>query len=191
MPKNEVQFQRGMSLSDFLAQYGSEAQCEQALFAWRWPQGFVCPECGHAGHCVLGRGLYQCHRCRHQTSLTAGTLFACTKLPLTKWLLAIYLLTQSKSGISAMDLARRLGVGYNSAWLMKHKLIQAMLEREQGRKLTGIVQMDDAYWGGRRRVQAWARHARQDALCGGGGHRSGERQAADDAHGSGEGFSQP
>lgn len=100
MPKNEVQFQRGMSLSDFLAQYGTEAQCEQALFAWRWPQGFVCPECGHDGHCLLDRGLYQCHRCRRQTSVTAGTLFAGTKLPLTKWLLAIYPLTQSKNGIS-------------------------------------------------------------------------------------------
>lgn len=151
MPKSEVQFQRGMSLSDFLAQYGTVAQCERALFAWRWPHGFVCPQCGYEGHCVLGRGLYQCHRCRRQTSVTAGTLFAGTKLPLTEWLLAIYLLTQSKNGISAMYLARQLGVCYNSAWLMKHKLMQAMLEREQGRKLTGIVQMDDAYSGGRRR----------------------------------------
>lgn len=151
MPKNTVQFQRGMSLSGFLAQYGTEAQCERALFAWRWPQGFVCPECAGTGHCVLGRGLYQCHRCRRQTSVTAGTLFAATKLPLTKWLLAIYLLTQAKTGISAIALSRQLGVSYNSAWLMKHKLMQAMLEQEQGRKLTGIVQMDDAYWGGRRR----------------------------------------
>ena len=151
MPKNEVQFQRGMSLSEFLARFGREAQCVAALFAWRWPQGFVCPECGHIGHCELGRGLYQCHRCRCQTSVTAGTLFASTKLPLTKWLLAIYLLTQSKNGISAMDLSRQLGICYNSAWLMKHKLMQAMLEREQGRKLAGVIQLDDAYWGGRRR----------------------------------------
>lgn len=151
MSKNRVQFQKGMSLSDFLAQYGTEAQCEQALFGWRWPEGFVCPECGHSGHCVLGRGLFQCHRCRRQTSLTAGTLFAGTKLPLTKWLLAIYLLTQSKNGISALDLSRQLGVCYNSAWLMKHKLMQAMLEQEQGRQLEGVIQMDDAYWGGRRR----------------------------------------
>ena len=151
MAKNGVQFQRGMSLSDFLARYGTEAQCEQALFAWRWPEGFECPECGYAGHCLLGRGLYQCHRCHHQTSLTAGTLFAGTKLALTQWLLAIYLLTQSKNGISAMDLARQVGVCYNSAWLMKHKLMQAMLEREQGRRLEGVIQMDDAYWGGRRR----------------------------------------
>lgn len=151
MSKNKVQFQRGMSLSEFLAQYGTEAQCRAALFAWRWPRGFVCPECGHTGHCELGRGLYQCHRCHRQTSVTAGTLFAGTKLPLTAWFLAIYLLTQSKNGISAMDLSRQLGVCYNSAWLMKHKLMQAMLEREQGRKLQGVIQMDDAYWGGRRR----------------------------------------
>ena len=151
MSKNKVQFQKGMSLSNFLALYGTEVQCEQALFAWRWPNGFVCPECGHDGHCVLGRGLYQCHHCRRQTSLTAGTLFAGTKLPLTKWLLGIYLLTQSKNGISALEMSRQLGICYNSAWLLKHKLMQAMLEREQGRLLDGVIQMDDAYWGGRRR----------------------------------------
>jgi hypothetical protein len=114
-------------------------------------QGFVCPECGHDGHRVLGRGLYQCHRCRRQTSLTAGILFAGTKLPLNKWLLGIHLLTQSKNGISALEMSLRLGICYNSAWLMKHKLMQAMLEREQGRSLEGVIQMDDAYWGGRRR----------------------------------------
>lgn len=151
MPKNKVQFQRGMGLSGFLARYGTEAQCEQALFAWRWPEGFACPECGHAGHCLLGRGLYQCHRCRRQTSLTSGTLFAGTKLPLTRWFLAIYLLTQSKNGIAALELSRQLGVSYNTAWLLKHKLMQAMLEREQGRRLEGVIQLDDAYWGGRRR----------------------------------------
>src|ERR1700687_3773711 len=99
MSKNAVQFQKGMSLSGFQAAYGTEAQCEQALFAWRWPDDFVCPECGHTGYCVLERGRYQCDRCRRQTSLTAGTLFAHTKLPLTTWFLAIYLLTQSKNGI--------------------------------------------------------------------------------------------
>jgi ribosomal protein L37AE/L43A len=151
MSKNAVQFQKGMSLSEFQAQFGTDVQCEEALFAWRWPDDFVCPECGHTGYCILERGLYQCDRCRRQTSLTAGTLFAYTKLPLTTWFLAIYLLTQSKNGMSALALSRQLGVCYNSAWLLKQKLMQAMLEREQGRKLTGVIQMDDAYWGGRRR----------------------------------------
>jgi len=151
MPKNRVQFQPGMSLGEFMAKYATERHCERALFAWRWPQGFVCPQCGHGGHCVLGRGLLQCHRCRRQTSVTAGTLLAGTKLALSTWFLAIYLLTQSKNGISALELSRQLGISYNSAWLMKHKLMQAMLEREQGRALQGLIQMDDAYWGGRRR----------------------------------------
>jgi ribosomal protein L37AE/L43A/transposase-like protein len=160
MPKNKVQFQKGMSLKDFLARYGTQAQCEQALTAWRWPQGFVCPECGKTAHCVLGRGLYQCHHCRRQTSITAGTLFAGTKLPLSTWFLAIYLLTQSKNGISALEMSRQLGVCYNSAWLLKHKLMQAMLEREQGRALEGVIQMDDAYWGGRRKGGKRGRGAR-------------------------------
>jgi hypothetical protein len=83
MPRNRVQFQRGLSLAAFLARYGTAAQCTQALHSWRWPDGFVCPGYGYAGHCVLGRGLFQCNRCRQQTSLTAGTLLAGTKLPLT------------------------------------------------------------------------------------------------------------
>lgn len=115
MPRNQVQFQQGMSLREFLACYGTEAQCEQALRAWRWPAGFVCPGCGCTGHCVLGRGVFQCHRCRRQISLTSGTLLAGTKLPLTTWLLAIYLLTQSQDGISALNLSRQLGISYNSA----------------------------------------------------------------------------
>lgn len=151
MSRNKVQFQKGMGLSDFMTCYGTKTQCEQALFGWRWPAGFVCPECGHKGYCVLGRGLYQCHCCRRQTSVTAGTLFAGSKLPLVKWLQAIYFLTQSKNGISALEMSRLIGISYNSAWLMKHKLMQAMLEQEQGRRLEGLIQMDDAYWGGRRR----------------------------------------
>ena len=110
MPRNQVQFQKGMSLAEFLARYGTEAQCAQALHAWRWPEGFICPGCGYPGHCRLGRGLLQCHRCRRQTSLTSGTLLAGSKLPLTTWLLAIYLLTQSKDGISALNLSRQLGI---------------------------------------------------------------------------------
>lgn len=152
MPKNKVQFQRGMSLVEFMAQYGSLEQCEAALFAWRWPRGFVCPECGHTGHCVLaGRKLFQCYACSRQTSVTAGTLFAGSKLPLNTWFLAMHLITQAKNGIASLALSRQLGISQNSAWLMKQKLMQAMLEREAGRRLSGLIQIDDAYWGGRRR----------------------------------------
>lgn len=150
MAKNRVQFQPGLSLPEFLAQYGSEAQCAEALFAWRWPEGFVCPECGHAeGYTeVRTRGLLQCKHCRHQTSLTAGTVFAYSKLPLTTWFLAMYLLTQQKNGISALELKRQLGVSYPTAWSIKHKLLQVMLERDADRRLTGVIEIDDVYWGG-------------------------------------------
>ena len=94
------------------------------------------------------RKVFQCIRCKRQVSLTAGTLLEHTKLPLTTWYLAIYLLTQSKNGISAMDLMRQLGVSYNTAWMLKHKLLQAIRERDDGQPLGGFVELDDAYLGG-------------------------------------------
>jgi hypothetical protein len=94
--------------------------------------GFVCPECGHAeGYTeVTIRGLLRCKRCGHQTSLTAGTVRAYGELPVTTWFLAMYLLTLQKNAISALELLRQLGVSYPTAWSVKHKLLQAMLERD-------------------------------------------------------------
>lgn len=152
MPQNKVQFQKGLSLAEFMRQYGDEERCAAALFRWRWPQGFVCPQCGHTAHCVLhARKLYQCNRCHRQTSLTSGTIFEQTKLPLTTWFLAMYFLTQQKNGIAALELMRHLGVSYPTAWSLKHKLVQVMKERDEQRPLTGLVQLDDVYWGGERR----------------------------------------
>lgn len=152
MSKNRVQFQKGMSLTTFMAQYGTEEQCQQALFAWRWPRGFVCPSCGHPKACALkSRRLLQCAACRHQCSLSSDTIFAGTKLALRVWFLAMFLLTQAKNGLSALELSRQLGISYNSTWLMKHKLMQVMKERESTKPLAGLIQLDDAFWGGRRR----------------------------------------
>ena len=152
MARNRVQFQKGYSLTQFMDEYGSEEKCTQALFRWRWPNGFVCPRCEHTGHWRhQSRALYQCRRCRHQDSLTAGTILANTKLPLRTWFLAMYLMTQTKNGISALELSRQLSVSYNTAWKVKHKLMQVMKERDDTRPLGGWVQLDDAYWGGQRR----------------------------------------
>lgn len=151
MAKNTIQFQKGLSLPLFLSNYGTDKQCETALFKFRWPQGFVCPECGHKKHCeIKSRKVYQCHRCHQQTSLTSGTIFAFTKLPLSLWFLGIYLITQSKHGVSSLHLSRSLGTSYNAALRMKHKLQQVMKERDDEQPLEGWVQMDDAYWGGER-----------------------------------------
>ena len=147
--KNMVQFQKGYSILEFMKDYGSEEQCRQTLFQWRWPQGYICPECGGTRYCTLkARALYQCNHCHHQQSLISGTIFAATKLPLTVWFLAIYLLTQAKTGLSALALHRQLGIGYNASWSLKHKLMQVMKERDDRLLLNGVVQLDDVYWGG-------------------------------------------
>lgn len=153
MPMNRVQFQPGLSMAAFLDQYGSEAQCEAALVAARWPDGFVCPACGTRDHSTFvraGRRYWQCSACRHQCSAISGTIFESTKLPLTRWFLAMQLLTQAKNNVAALELRRQLGVCYKTAWLIKHKLLEVMRLREQTRRLDGRVELDDAYLGGER-----------------------------------------
>ena len=150
---NRVQFQPGLSMSEFIHRYGTEAKCYRALYKWRWPEGYRCPACAGRARSRFRRGdaiYYQCRACRHQTTLTAGTLFEGTKLPLRTWMLAMHLLTSTKTNLAALELMRHLGVNYKTAWRLKHKVMQAMTEREDSRKLQGFVQLDDAYLGGER-----------------------------------------
>jgi transposase-like protein len=143
---------RGLSEDQFRAAFGTEEQCRAALERLRWSEGFVCPSCGHGGRAWLAeRQLYQCNRCKHQVSLTAGTIFHATKLPLTTWFLAIHLIVTAKNGISSIELGRRLGVKQTTAWAMKQKIMQVMLRREEHKPLQGRVELDDAYLGGERR----------------------------------------
>lgn len=151
MPRNKIQFQKGMSEAEFDHLYGAEERCWAYLVAWRWPKGFECPKCGGHSYCIVGkRKLFQCAACHTQTSVTAGTIFDSTKLPLKTWFRAMYHLTQTKGGISSVELARRLGVTQTTAWKLAHKFMQVMLEREQRQPLRGRVEMDDAYIGGKR-----------------------------------------
>src|SRR3954454_6042970 len=144
---------KGLSEAAFRERFGTGEACREALFAMRWREGLTCPACGHRGFCRLRtRRLFQCNRCKKQVRLTAGTVFQDTKLPLTTWFTAIYHLTRSKGGISSTELGRQLGVKQGTAWLMKHKLMRAMAEREAAKpKLSGRVEIDDAYLGGERR----------------------------------------
>ena len=142
---------RGLSDAAFREAFGEEEQCRAALFRLRWPEGFVCPACGHRGYCVPARRrLYQCNRCKTQTSVTAGTIFHATKLPLTTWFAAIHLIVTAKNGISSVELGRRLGVKQPTAWTMKQKIMAVMARREANTRLEGRVEMDDAYLGGAR-----------------------------------------
>lgn len=153
MAFNPIQFQHGMSIPEFMSSFGTEEQCAEAVRVARWSQGFRCPRCDSPDHYVVGHGarkLFQCKGCRHQTSLTAGSLMEHTKLPLTTWFLAIYLISQAKTGLSSLALKRQLGVSYPTAWLMHQKINQAMAQRDSTHRLSGSVQLDDAYLGGER-----------------------------------------
>ena len=152
MAQNRIQFQKGLSLPGFLRDFGTEEQCVTALEQMRWPEGFACPACGSSGFCIVWHRkvkTFQCKGCHSQTTVTSGTIFHSSKLPLTTWFQAMYFLTQTKNNVSALELTRLLGICYRTAWRMKHKLMQVMCEREAATVLSGRVEVDDAYLGGR------------------------------------------
>src|ERR671926_525162 len=102
--------------------HGTEERCRTAVEQLRWPEGFVCPVCGgREGTRLSTRPKIQCGSCRHQASATAGTIFAGTKLPLTRWFLAIRLIATAAEGITSVELGRRLGIKQTSAWALKRK----------------------------------------------------------------------
>jgi len=149
MARNAVQFQKGLGMAEFLARYGTEEQCHEALVNMRWPDGFVCPKCAGRSHSFCApKKLFQCSVCRLQTSVRAGTVFQKSRTPLTKWFLAMHLLTCSKNDIASLELARQLDVKWDTAWLIKQKLMEVMLQRNSIYKLSGDIQVDDAYQGG-------------------------------------------
>jgi hypothetical protein len=143
---------QGLSEAEFRERFGTEEACRKALFAMRWREGLTCPGCGGRGFCELRtRKVFQGNRGKRQVRLTAGPVFQDSKLPLTPWFSAIYHLAQGKNGISSIELGRRLGVKQPTAWLMKHKVIRAMAEREAKKpKLEGRVEIDDAHLSGER-----------------------------------------
>lgn len=126
MPANLILFQSDLSLTDFLQQYGTIEQCHSALFKLRWPKDFSCQKCRHVDM-LIEQQLYQCNRCHHKFSLTTKTIFYRSKLPLTTWFLAIYLLAQSENRLTILQLARALGVCCSTAWKLKHKIMHSNL----------------------------------------------------------------
>jgi ribosomal protein L37AE/L43A len=130
MPRNQVQFQKGLNFIEFSRRYGTEEQCHAALIAMRWPGGFVCPQCGGKAHSYTAvRRIFQCSACRKQTSARAGTIFHKSSTPLTKWFLSMHLITAAKNDISSLELSRQIGVKWDTAWLIKQKLMEVMQQR--------------------------------------------------------------
>jgi transposase-like protein len=147
------------SLPEFQRQFAAEEACQDYLAACRWPDGFACRRCGHGqAYAIVKRRSWQCAACRHQVSLTAGTVLHNTKTPLTLWFWAAYLMTTDTRGISALLLQRQLGLRrYETAWIMLHKLRRAMVNAAR-EPLHGEVESDDTWIGG---PQAGLRGSRQ------------------------------
>ena len=133
------------SLREFETRFPDDEACARWLSKVRWPDGFVCPACGHAKGFELERGVlvYQCAGCRKQTSVTAGTVLHRSHLPLKTWFLAAWLVATHKNGISARQLWLQLGLGsYKTAWLLLQKLRRAMVHPDRS-PFSGLVEVDE------------------------------------------------
>ena len=138
------------TFQEFDIWFASEENCLQYVAKLRWPDGFRCPACGVIAEIpsLMERGLYLCRQCKHQTSITAGTLFHKTHKPLRIWFLAMWFVTSQKHGASALGLKRVLGLGsYNTAWEWLHKLRRGMV-RPGRDQLKSPVEVDETYIGG-------------------------------------------
>ena len=136
------------SVGEFLAWFGTDEDCRDYLAWLRWPDGFVCDECGNVGGWQMADGRWRCPRCSHRTSVTAGTIFDRTRTPLTVWFQAVWSFTTAKDGISALGLQRTLQIGsYQTAWAMLHRL-RSVLVRPGREPLSGTVEVDETYIGG-------------------------------------------
>lgn len=137
--------------------FHDDQKAREYLEALRWPNGAVCPHCGTAKepYALKGRatrpGVWKCSDCREQFTVTVGTVFERSKIPLSKWLMATYLLCSSKKGISSHQLHRTLGITYKSAWFMTHRIREAMKDGSGGllggTGTSGIVEADETYFG--------------------------------------------
>jgi len=138
-------------LVSLIEEFGSEDKCHEYLEDLRWPDGVECPRCESKKISrIVKRRQFDCDSCRYQFSVRVGTLFHDSKLPLWKWFLAVYLMIESKKGISANQLKRTLGVSYKTAWYLCHRIRAAMVD-ESGDMLHGIVEADETFVGGKAR----------------------------------------
>src|SRR6267143_6249877 len=136
----------------------SDDEAREMLERLRWPGGAICPKCGVQGESyrmsrmagsTTRKGLWKCRACRGQFTVTVGTIFEDSHIPLSKWVIAIHLLCASKKGMSAHQLHRMLGLTYKSAWFMAHRIRYAMTQEPLSGMLKGTVEADETFVGGK------------------------------------------
>lgn len=144
-----------MGLLDFERRFPDEKACWDYLILTRWPEGIACPGCqGKKFDFIRTRKVFECKGCGRHVSVTAGTIFEKTRLPLRKWFWAIFLMATSKKGMPMLYLQRQLKIkSYRTAWLMGQKIRQAMIQRDEPYSLKGKVQVDQIFIGGRQSME--------------------------------------
>jgi transposase-like protein len=153
------------SIVEFQRRFPDEGACRAYLAASRWPDGYACPRCAHAEAFILERRhLWQCKCCGYQASVTAGTVMHGTRTPLTLWFWSAYLVATHTPGISAVQLARQLGIRYKTTWLVLHKLRRAMVAPER-EPLKAEVEVDEFFVGGHEAGLRGGRQRGDKALC--------------------------
>jgi transposase-like protein len=166
MPVSTSKTPSNLDLPTMIERYGTEDKCREFLEELRWPHGVECPRCFTRDAApIRGRGQWRCKSCDYRFSVTVGTVFADSHLPLWKWFLATYLVAESKKGISAKQLQRTLGTTYKTAWYLGHRIRSAM---EEGApvKLSGIVEIDETFIGGKSPDIGLGPHADKQMLMG-------------------------
>ena len=140
-----------MTLPKLMVDFDTDAECRQALEELRWPDGVCCLRCGSESISrIKTRKQYDCYDCRYRFSVTTGTIFNDSHLALPKWFMAVLLMCEAKKGISANQMKRTLGVAHKTAWYLCHRIRKAMTDARP-RRLTGTVEVDETYVGGKRR----------------------------------------
>ena len=142
---------QNINFFQFQRKFSTNLKCFKYLFHQRWPNGFICPKCENNQYSYHStRGLYQCKKCKYQASVTAGTIFHKTRTPLKIWFWMIYLISRNKTGTSLLFIMRLLEMKcYKTVWTMGHKIHKAMQESDQSHKLSGLMELDDSYFGDR------------------------------------------
>jgi transposase-like protein len=140
--------EKEISYARFQEQFSSDEACQKYLFQVRFPNGFVCPKCGCI-ECyeINTRNLYQCKECRHQATVTSGSVMHRSHLTLRIWFWAIFLVSKDKRGYSAAQLSRELDLSYKTAWFLLQRIRSSMGQRDEKYSLSGIVELDDTYFG--------------------------------------------
>jgi transposase-like protein len=154
---------QNMNLIDLAQHFNNDDSAREFLEKQRWPEGPICPHCGLVGEAYklkptatskthVRKGVYKCAGCRKEFTVTVGTIFEDSHIPLHKWLLAYHLLCASKKGMSAHQLHRMLGITYKSAWFMAHRIRYTMSQEPLSSKLSGTIEIDETYIGGKLRL---------------------------------------